>query len=140
MIFDITLNDNDFTYGLKRYFELAYNFSYCRKNYIEKHHKEKTKPIFAEYMKLEQTTDYCYTLLQKDFTELTIDEKNLLEIKLREDLIYWMRDNNIFGSSSDYVEEKLKVKISKKFEPKWQNGEHLWVYIQPYVTLFALVQ
>lgn len=135
MIFDITLNDNDFIDGLELYFEFKYNFSYCYKKFIKK-----LESNYEEYMKLEETIDNCYTLLNKDFTELTIEEKHLLENELKKDLICWMRDNNIFGSSSDYVEEKLKVKISKKFEPKWQNGEHLWVYIQPYVTLFALVQ
>lgn len=135
MIFDITLNDNDFIDGLELYFEFNYNFRYCCKKLIEKHEYN-----YEEYMKLEETTDNCYTLLNKDFTELTIEEKHLLENELKKDLICWMRNNNIFGSSSDYVENHLKIKIKNTFKPKWQNGEHLWVYIQPYVTLFALVQ
>lgn len=139
MIFDITVNDNDFTYVLKTYFDLIHNFEYCLKDYF-KTKLEDNLDNYAKWRKIEETMRDCHILLNVDFKKLTIAEKNLLEHELKQNLICWIKKENVFGDSNKYVEENLKVKISNKYEAKWQNGEHLWVYIKPYRTVFAVVQ
>lgn len=50
MIFDITVNDNDFTYDLKNYFDLIHNFDYCLKDCF----KTKMKVDYTEWQKIEE--------------------------------------------------------------------------------------
>lgn len=136
MIFDITVNDNDFTYDLKNYFDLIHNFGYCFQDCL----KAKMKLDYKDLRKIEDTMKDCYTLLNTNFKKLTISEQHLLECELKKDLIHWIKNENVFGSSNTYIEDNLEIKIRKEFKVKDQNGEHLWVYIQPYRTIFALVQ
>ena len=138
MIFDITIEDNDFTHILAEYFKRNRTFQF-RFNQLMKI----DKPNHTEYI----LRDEAFKRIDKIRTILcgilkpTKEDKEFLVEALKMDIILWIKEFDFLDDRQrNYIIENLSIKATDTFKIKDENGEHLYVYTHMDVDHFTIIQ
>lgn len=138
MIFNITINDNDFTHILAEYFKRnrAFQFRLYQLLAIE-------KPNHTEYILRDEAfkrVDQVRTILCGAH-KITKEDMQFLVEALKMDIILWIKEFDFLDDSQrNYIMENLIIKATDTFKIKDENGEHLYVYTHMDIDHFIIIQ
>lgn len=141
MIFDITIQDNDFTEELKSYFTSNTPFQYELDKLLKNQREEGISPSSTAILNQRFSSVNNLTDLFNNTSNLTKEDKELLVYELKTDLTYYILDAKFLTQDQQaYIIKHLDIKIVDSFTPKDENGEHLYVYTYMYRTPFIIIQ
>ena len=126
MIFDITVNDNDFTHIFRDYFK-DYMLDY-------KYTKIKDSEEFKEtYNTLDKARSILFSY------KITTSKRKFLADSLKKDLLYWLKDSK-YAESYKYISSNITIRVTNTYRTKFENGEHLYVFTKPLRAEFFIIQ
>ena len=129
MIFDITVNDNDFTHIFRDYFK-DYMFNY-------KYTKIKDSLNYEAFKETYNTLDKVRSILFS--YKITTSKRKFLADSLKKDLLYWLKDSK-YTKSYKYISSNIIIRVTNTYRTKFENGEHLYVFTKPLRAEFFIIQ
>lgn len=129
MIFDITVNDNDFTHIFRDYFK-DYMFNY-------KYTKIKDSLDYEAFKETYNTLDKVRSILFS--YKITTSKRKFLADSLKKDLLYWIKDSK-YAKSYKYISSNIIIRVTNTYRTKFENGEHLYVFTKPLRAEYFIIQ
>lgn len=137
MIFDITVNNAEYTHLLKKYFEFENSFI------MEIVELGEAREVSVD-IALRKRELYDELQLIKYFivtNQLGYAHRKLIKHVFESDYRFWVENTiELTDKQKEYILANLKITMSKKFKIKNQKGTNLYAYTEPYNTKFVLIQ
>lgn len=137
MIFDITVNNAEYTHLLKKYFEFENSFI------MEIVELGEAREVSVD-IALRKRELYDELQLIKYFiatNQLGYAHRKFIKHVFESDYRFWVENTiELTDKQKEYILANLKITMSKKFKIKNQNDTHLYAYTAPYNTKFVLIQ